>query len=829
MREIDLCGEWHFRGCDPGQGERMGAHLAESPLGDWKPARVPGVVHLDLLRLGEIPDPFYGRNEPEVRWVEEKEWWYRRAFVVPPEMLDADSVVLRFEGLDTFAAIWLNDHQVGRADSMFIPWGFEVRSLLRAGENALVVRFDSPIATLDQMEREQGKLGSVFYSARPYGRKAQYSFGWDWGPRLPTSGIWRPVSLRAYKGGRVLHVFAPTNVGEGAASVRVQVEVETIAPGEFVIEAALAREGEEVSDAKALGLDEGKHVVEIPLSIAAPALWWPNGYGEQNLYDLRVAVTQGGEECDCHNERIGLRKVELVQEPDDEGKTFIFRVNGVPVFCKGANWIPADSFIPRADEGVYRRLIGECVGAHFNMLRIWGGGIYENEAFYRLCDEKGILIWQDFMFACAEYPETEDFWRSVRQEAETVVKMLRNHACIAIWCGNNENDWGFRTGWFGKKEKYYGETIYHRILPEVCGRLDPTRPYWPSSPFGGDTANDMAEGDRHAWDVWGGKPIRTYLEDTGRFISEFGFCAPPVIESVLQFCPPAEMAVDSPMIIQHVKFGENMGNLLNYVRDELGVSGEDFEAFLDAAQMTQAVALRTAVEHWRRRKFHTAGALIWQIDDCWPVISWSLVDYYGRRKPSYYYVRRAMAPVLLSLAADEDAVQVWVVNDTLERVQAEAQVGAALLSGEVLGQRGQSVVVPANESRLVMTVPLSELGVRQKSAAVAFAALRRADAILGQQVLPLVRFQELALPRPRITPEVWRGGGGALSLVLNPDAPAFGVRLTHSDAGVVFEDNYVDLCPGLPNQMRVQAPAEMPRAALLGGLSMAPLLPVTWG
>ena len=825
MEQIDLCGEWQFRGFNPGEGEKADAHLADSRAAEWKTAKVPGVVHLDLMALGEIPDPFYARNEAQVRWVEEKEWWYRRAFAVPREMLEGDAVLLRFEGLDTFATVWLNSQEVGRSDNMFIPREFEVRPLLRAGENLLVVRFDSPTLTLDGMEAEQGKLWSVFYSGRPYGRKAQYSFGWDWGPRLPTSGIWRPVALRAFQGARLLNVFAPTHFTNGSALVRVQVEVEAFKAESFTVQASLEHRAQQVSQTIETRLQQGTHTVEMPLTLETPALWWPNGYGPQNLYDLRVNVAMGREECDSHQERLGLRKIELVQEADEEGQTFCFRVNEVPLFCKGTNWAPADSFIPRADEAVYQRLLEECRQAHFTMLRVWGGGVYEDDTFYRLCDEKGILVWQDFMFACAEYPETQQFWQKVEDEAETVVRRLRNHPCLALWCGNNENDWGFRAGWFANKEKYYGETIYHRILPEICARLDPTRPYWPSSPFGGPTANDMDRGDRHAWDVWGGgQPIRTYLNDTGRFISEFGFCAPPLVESVLQFCPPGEMAVDSLTIIQHVKFGENMDNLVKYVREEVGLP-EQFKDFIDAAQVTQAVALRMGVEHWRRRKFRTGGALIWQINDCWPVISWSLVDYYGRRKPAYYYVRRAMAPVALSLAIDGETLSGWVVNDTLKPVEAEVEIGAALVSGEVIGRREGTMTVAANEARQVIGVSLGELGVREASRTVVSGVLRERGRVLAQQVLPLVPFKDLELRRARLTPEVWREQD-AVYLKVSAEVPTFAVCLGHSDPAVVLQDNYLDLCPGLPNEVRLQAPAGMSRAALLGGLSISPLLPL---
>lgn len=713
MDRQSLDGAWWLLGFEQGEGEAAGAFAPDFPLPPDRalPAQVPGAVHLDLLRAGKIPDPFYRLNEHAVRWVEEREWWYRRQFNVNPEFLQRQVVDLVFHGLDTVATVWLNGEKLGETDNMFVPHHFSVKPLLREGSNFLVVKFDSPTKVAEERQRQRSKLWSVFYDARPYLRKAQYSFGWDWGPRLPTVGIWRSVELWGYDFACIRNLWAfvkELSDDRSVAKVRLEGELHAVAETEATVRFILQHGERQLVACVPTTLRRGDQTVWAELDVTNLRLWFPSGMGEQPLYDLRCRLEIGDAATDEKAIRIGLRQVELVREKDEEGESFIIRINGVPVFCKGANWIPADNFLPRVTKGRYRDLLQKAADANMNMLRIWGGGIYEDEAFYEACDELGIMVWHDFMFACAEYPEEEWFYGQVRAEAEAVVKQLRHHPSIVLWCGNNENDWGYHAGWFGKRDRFYGETIYAQILPEVCRRLDPSRPYWQSSPFGGTDPNSMREGDRHSWDVWGGwRDYIHYLHDTGRFISEFGFQAPPNLPTIETFTLPDDLYPNSIVMEHHNKQVEGTERLYRFMAAHFRVPN-DFAHWVRVAQLVQGEALKTAITHWRRRKFKTAGALFWQLNDCWPVVSWSVLDYFGRPKAGYYYAKRAFAPVLVSVAMDGETPSVWIVNDTLAEINGTLVVKVQDLWGVVLHEGLEVVTIEPNTSQRVTTVPLPE-------------------------------------------------------------------------------------------------------------------------
>jgi len=763
----------------------------------WHEAVVPGVVHLDLMRNDLLPDPFLGMNEKEATWVEERDWWYRTEFEVSDSLLQSSQFLLRFEGLDTFATVWLNGTKVGEADNMFVPWEFPVKEFLVAGRNVLAVKFSSPSATLERLEREKGKLAAAFYSPRAYGRKAQYSFRWDWGPRLPTCGIWKPVSLIAFRHLIIENLNIETALSEdGSATFHISAEVNSLIDTEVELSVTISCEDEEHQSSETTNVVTGQNVLSLSCRVPSAKLWWPAGYGEQPIYAVKLAISKSGETFDEAQQTTAIRKVELLQEEDAEGKSFVFNINDVPIFFKGANWVPADNFLPRVTVEDYSRLLDMAVSANMNMLRVWGGGVYESDDFYSLCDRKGIAIWQDFMFSCAEYPEEEWFHQKVKTEAEAVVKRLRNHPCIVLWCGNNENDWGFyEKRWGMRRERFLGETIYHRILPEVCSRLDPSRPYRPSSPFGGENPNSEQLGDRHSWEACHAKveDARGPRWDNGRFISEFGFHAPPVMKTINDFAGEEDDFL-SPVMRRHNKAGEQaMDDLLRLISHYFP-QPSGMEQTVEFAQVCQGELLREAIEHWRRRKFRTSGVLIWQLNDCWPAISWSLVDYWHNPKAGYYYVGRAFSPLLLSLVHREQHVQVWLVNDTPKSVSGTIRLTLFDFDGTPLHSKDVPASAPPHSSTLVTTKLLQELGFLDPTRHFIHARFAERGRSLVEATFLLWRLREIKFPRAHVTWEAKKVGQHTFEVELRSKTFAKAVCL-EARAAIEYSDNFVDLVP----------------------------------
>jgi len=807
MKVLDLNGIWFLRGYDAGKGEEEKAFEVVHEDAGWKRARVPGVVHLDLIRLKEIPHPFFRMNELDVRWVEDREWWYRKGFTVGEELLNYDRVELTFEGLDTFAKVWLNGKEVGDFDNMFYGHSADVKGLLKRGENIIAIKFDPPKKILEgRYGKRDVKLGAAFYPPRVYGRKAQYSFGWDWGPRLATSGIWKPVWIRAYDVCKIssFHFMVPLGELGGATKAAVEVSLNAFKEEEVNVNVSLKGYGfiGAKNERRSLSLGENRFAFE--LAIDDPVRWWPNGYGDQALYDLEIIVTKEDMILDKRNKKVGIRKIEVVRERDEEGETFYFKVNGVPVFCKGANWIPADSFLPQVTRDRYEYLLGKAKEANMNMLRVWGGGLYEDEAFYEICDEKGIMVWQDFMFACAEYPEDEWFFDDVRKEAEEVVKRLRNHACMAIWCGNNENDWGVKANWFGKKDKFYGHTIYHDILPEVCGRLDPSTFYWPSSPYGGDDPNSQTEGDRHSWDVWSGmRDYAEYLRDNGRFVSEFGFQSLPSVDTIMKYTRPEDRYPQSKVMEHHNKQDGGPERLAFFLAHHFKVPG-DLRAFSYLTQVNQGEAMKTGILHWRRRKFRSAGALIWQLDDCWPVASWSLIDYHGGLKASYYYTKRAFDKITLSLVINGDFIEAWVISDLLEEKGGMLEISAFRPNGMKIFGKAVNVRVPENSSTVCARVPLSEI--IDPLNAVIVGTLKVQGLEERFDTLSLDEWKHVAFVKPKFKIAVTKAldnGGRRFEIKVVSNAFVKACRLEIRGVKGTFSDNCYDMVPKVERRLEV--------------------------
>jgi len=809
MRTVDLSGVWLLRELSTEKDDTPDTFEDHNKDVDWIEAHVPGVVHLDLAHSKKIPCPFYGLNELDVKWIEDKDWCYRKRFVVDEKLLESDGLQLAFEGLDTFATIWVNGKKAASFSNMFYEHRIDVKSLLKKGENVIAVKFDSPTKTLEKMHGARDvKLSGAFYSPGVYGRKAQYSFGWDWGPRLPTSGIWRPVWLKAYNICRIDSFYFRSEIDESGNIVKAVVEVGVDAFREEEVDVDISLVGHEyvgrTSETKTLSIGQNHFTLE--LEVENPELWWPNGYGDQALYDLEAEVTKDGTVLDKLSKKVGFRKIEVVQEKDEEGKTFYFKVNGVPIFCKGANWIPADSFLPQVNRNRYDYLLSKAKEANMNMLRVWGGGVYESEDFYDLCDEKGMMVWQDFMFACAEYPEEDWFLEECRKEAEEVVKRLRNHACLAIWCGNNENDWGFKAGWFGKRDVFYGHSIYHKILPEACARLDPSTFYWPSSPYGGEDPNSQSEGDRHSWDVWSGmKDYSEYLKDNGRFVSEFGFQSLPSMDTIVKFTAPEDRYPQSKVMEHHNKQVNGPERLVWFLSHHFKVPS-DLKTFAYLTQVNQGEAMKAGIMHWRRRKFKTAGALIWQLDDCWPVASWSLIDYYGDLKASYYYAKRAFDSVALSLVLNGDSVEAWVIDDLLDEKKGTLEIAAFNANNKRTFRKTCNARVPANSSKMITRVALSEIKKANSSSIVVASVLKVKGLHDRYGMLFFDEPKHIAFRKPKIrftSVKALDKSKKRFELRIVSDTLVKALSLQIRGTKASFDDNCFDMAPGIERSIEV--------------------------
>jgi beta-mannosidase len=654
----------------------------------WIPAQVPGCVFTDLMAAGRIPDPFNRMNEAEVQWVSEKDWTYSRTFEVDAATLERDRVELTCEELETYATVLINGQEVGKSENGFVEHAFDVKDALVEGENTIVVQFESSDRIATALMEQYEELPSGNFQPRPYSRKPQYMTGWDWGPRFSSCGIGRGIRVQSFNHARFADLHTPAVLERHGGVVKIVATLERTDDEPLTLTATLSYKGQEVAAAEVQDVGER---VEAELTVESPLLWWPAGYGDPELYELSVRLLKGGDECDSCDRSVGFRVLELERTPDDIGESFIFKVNGRRIYCKGANWIPADSFPARITPEKYRALLQMAVDENMNMLRIWGGGIYEPDMFFELCDELGLLVWEDFMFACAEYPDLDWFRASVKDEAEKVVRRLRHHASLALWCGNNENHMG-HDNW-GWPEKFHAERIYHEVLPEVCERLDPDRPYWPGSPFGGPNASSETHGDVHNWKVWhGSRDFRVYLEDHSRFVSEFGFQAFPTMDTIMEFAEPEDLALDSEVMLVHQKCG-NGNERIREAMDMFYPKPENFEREVLFSQMIQGEALCCGIEHWRRQMWHNSGSLIWQLNDCWPVASWALIDYYLRPKPAYYAVRRAYAPVLITAHRDGDDVVLTGINDTDQIVPGTVDI-------EVFDLRGEAELIESGRAEL---------------------------------------------------------------------------------------------------------------------------------
>ncbi|MFC2134699.1 glycoside hydrolase family 2 protein [Bacteroidota bacterium] len=666
------------------------------PFKKWIDAVVPGTVHTDLLNNKLIDDPFYSDNESKLYWINEVDWIYETFFDYPDNFEKEKPVKIVFEGLDTIAKVYLNKKEIGSSNNMFMRYEYETGKLKSAG-NKLMVVFESPVKYSRKLEKKYGTLDSTRNSERAYIRKAQYSFGWDWGPAFPTMGIWRPVYLLQEDKAVITNIkFDTLQTKSSKAVVQVSVRLNGHLRDAHKLKINFVFEGQKI--VKEVKIKNKKNHV-LQLDIDNPKLWYPNGSGEQNLYELHVGImNKKGEFIDREDRKVGIRIIELKLK--EKGKNvFKFIVNNKPVYCKGADWIPADSFLPRVTKEKYRTLLIQAKDANMNMIRVWGGGIYEDKIFYELCDELGLLVWQDFMFACASYPGHKEYIKNVKEEIAHIINELQYHPSIAVWCGNNENEWIWYRSKFTSYKEMPGYKIYHEIIPPLMAKHDPMRPYWPSSPYGyEEDPNSVESGNRHVWDVWSYWVDYTeVIKDKSLFVTEFGFQAPANIDT-LNGCLPIENRKSQDEIFEfHNKQKEGPERLFRFISAHFPVKTE-WEDFIYLTQLNQAFALKTCLGHWRTNGI-TMGSIIWQINDCWPVTSWAVIDSNLMPKISYHFVKNVFSPVIAHFTVDDEMLNVTISN------QGESSFTGSLkltniecLSGNSTVQDKSKLVIKAGQS-----------------------------------------------------------------------------------------------------------------------------------
>ena len=781
-----------------------------------RPATVPGSVHTALLAAGRIPDPFVGDAERHLQWVGERDWTYRRTFDVAPEVAAAAGVRLRAEGLDTLGTVRLNGQVLGAVDNMNRTWRWDVAGVLRAGENTIEVAFRSPLSEMAERTAERALpewRGALEPDGRGYVRKAPCTFGWDWGPVLVTQGIWRSIGLEVVPVARLADVHVRQTHRAGRVELSIGCTVECVRDAALAVRCVVSHSGGDVARSSPVPVGGLSHAATVELAVDAPELWWPNGMGAHPLYTVRVELEADGVGVDVWTRDIGLRTLRLVRQPDAWGESFHFEANGVPFFAKGANWIPADALVTRVTPEQTDALLQSAAEAHFNMVRVWGGGVYETDAFYDACDRLGLCVWQDFMFACSAYPSDDDaFLASVRAEAEDAVRRIRHHAALALWCGNNEIEQGLvGDAWTGDTMAWSDyDRLFNGLLPEVAAALDPDTDYWPGSPHSPgrrEDFNDPTRGDAHLWDVWHGKqPFEWYRTCEHRFCSEFGFQSFPELRTVEAYTEPADRNVTSYVMECHQRSPPGNALILHYLLDWFRLP-TDFAQTLRLSQVLQGLAMQYAVEHWRRSMPRGMGTLYWQLNDCWPVASWASIDYFGRWKALHHLARRFYAPLLVSGVEDGPRVTLHVTSDRRQPVQGEVAWTLTDLDGAVVREGRQPVEAAPGANTEAGTLDFAaEVEAHTARGLILWIELAVGGETVARNLVLFARPKHLALREPGIAWTVEAGAPGTARVTLAAERPALWATVELADADAWTSDNVLHLRPGAPQTIELRVP-----------------------
>ena len=756
-------------------------------------ATIPGTVHTDLAKNGLIADPFFGSNEKEVQWVENETWVYETTINLQEKQVNQKSLSLIFEGLDTYAKVYLNNQLIIEADNMFRRWEIPVKPIIKQGKNQLRIVFEPAVAKAKALAK------TLPYTLpgddRVFVRKAPYQFGWDWGPRLVTCGIWKNAYLISHSEARLTNIqLKQISLSDTLAELEVIAHFNNPKGEKLVLSG-------QISDVKEQITLQNDSVASLHFKLKNPKKWWTKELGEANLYQLKIDLNNEASTLDSQTETIGLRTIELVQKPDSVGSSFYFKLNGVPLYMKGSNLIPPESFMPKANKTTYEALLSKAQDQGINMLRVWGGGVYLDDDFYTLCDEKGILVWQDFMFAGGMYPGDLAFQKNVAQEIKEQVIRLRNHPSLAIWCGNNEleegwNNWGWQKQFAysaSDSAKIYQDytKLFKENIPKILGKFDGSRPYHPSSPTKGwGRKESLMTGDLHYWGVWWGmEPFEKYQEKIGRFVSEFGFQSIPELSSIQKFIPENEQNLFSPSLKTHQKHPTGYETIKSYMERDYDVP-KNLNDFAYVSQLLQARGMKIAIEAQRAAKPYSMGSLYWQLNDCWPVSSWSGIDYYGTPKALHYAVKKAFKPVLISVKQQADGFKTTLVSDLSKPIIGRLEMVVLNFSGKVLQRTMQAVYLAANGTLTGSIMPVSYIKGLDPSNTVIRYRLLEGEQELANQIQYLAKPKELNLQNPELI--LRKLNENTLEIRCSYLAKDVCITLP----GALPSDNYFDLVPG---------------------------------
>lgn len=757
---------------------------------NWFPATVPGNVFSDLLQHNKIPDPFIGNHEEDVQWVSQTNWEYKTYFKVTPETLKRKHIVLNFEGLDAYASVFLNDSLILKTNNAFREFSVDVKPFLKT-ENNLRILFENT-------SKHEAEAKSKLHYTLPEGnriftRKAQFQYGWDWGPKLNVSGIWRDVNLETWDDFKIEDIYVEQTVlNDSIARCILNVSVSSEAKSHVTYDIY-------VNDT--LNTSYSKQDKSgVVFNIKNPKRWWPHNLGKPYLYDVKVVVKDGETILDSVSKKVGLRTIDLVTEKDSLGESFYFKVNDVPVYAKGANYIPQHSFQNQVTNKHYEQLLNDVVDANMNMLRVWGGGIYENDVFYDLCDEKGILVWQDFMFACAMYPGDDTFLENVQQEAIDNVKRLRNHPSMALWCGNNESSEGWhRWGWQADRSEAEKSEIWENylkvfdsILPRVVKQFSSTN-YWESSPkFGRGNPKYEFEGDAHDWWIWhDGYPFEHLETHVPRFMSEFGFQSFPSYEVINYINQNDTLNITSKAFKNHQKHSRGFQIIDAYMQRDFPVP-DNAEDYVYVSQLLQAYGITKGIEAQRREKPYNMGTLYWQLNDCWPAVSWSSIDFFGNWKALHYKAKRSFENLLISSKVENNILKVYAVNDSLEKLSLNLNVRIMDFEGKSIMHKQIKDVIPSDSSKQIFSLDLKDVNFDKESTVL------RIDNNDQTWLYYFSKPKDIKLKPQAIQKTITKTDQG-FKIELSSNTLQKDVFLFCNEKGH-FSDNYFDL---LPNQTKI--------------------------
>ncbi len=767
----------------------------------WYPAKPCSSVHTDLMKNKIIDDPFYGSNEKKYQWVGKKDWVYRTYFLVNKNILNYERIDIEFNGLDTYANVFLNKRLILKADNFFRMWVVNLNGLLKKGRNELIIEFESPEKRIAYMKK--GYYNGRITAEYIFVRKPAYHFGWDWGPRFVTMGIHKPIYLRLWKRVKIDDVYVNyLRVDKKKAVMEFEISLESLLNQK--VEISIINKTDIID--REVKLIKGKNLIRIRYEIENPKLWFPFNLGKPFLYDFKIRIEDKKRLFYQWEKKIGIRKIRLVQKRDKYGKSFYFEVNGIPVFIKGANYIPQDNFLSRVDKVRYERLIRNVKESNINMLRVWGGGFYENDIFYDLCDENGILVWQDLMFACAMYPNDRGFYENVKQEVIYNVRRLRNHPSLALWCGNNEiyegwENWGWKKMYSKAEQKELYESynrLFRRLIPDLLMKYDKQRNYIHTSPLTNWGGEIKSEGDVHYWGIWhGNEAFENFqkMDKRARFFSEYGFQSFPSMFTINKFTKKIDRKLNSEVIKSHEKNSKGFEIIKKYMKEYFIIPG-NFEDFVYVSQVLQAYGIGLGIETHRRLKPYCMGTMYWQLNDCWPVISWSSMDYYLKWKALQYKVKKLYSDVIISIINEDRDYKIFIVSDKLKDFIAKLRLRLIDFNGKEIISYEKNLIVKADSSKPYFNLNFNEIFNKySKNDILLYSELYdRRGKLIYDNYFYFVKPKDLNLKKAKISYDIKRFENG-FKIILKTNTLIKDLYIQSLNHSGFFSDNYFDLLP----------------------------------